>query len=204
MTMELLDVGPSLPLDNGVYERGGDSVTFGKRPDRDSVRALRWMSLSLLSLSVIYLSDTSHLTIREDRLRASGSAERFSLGWLLSAFPNRILHIFAASSQPKMLRIYARRIVAGMTNALTGRYRSFAHFIRHTMSQVFVPIVRNSTISIPLGCTRPQPTTVWSRGLVNAIPKSFFKRYPLKFATGTFVSTHVAQSNSKGDLCLWK
>jgi hypothetical protein len=88
-----------------------------------------------------------------------------------SSFFYTISHIIRACSNPKMGRIYARRIITSMKNPQASWNRSIMQFIRKTMSTL-IPI--KSSISIQASTsTFPNPT-IWS--FFNKFPEAYFGR----------------------------
>ncbi len=103
-----------------------------------------------------------------DRSRIGFYAERLSFReframvlfapFVAAPFRDCISIIFQSGPNKKMVRVYAWRVVAAVTNDFVVRYSTFKNSIRNAVSALRFAVQPNQTISIFMGMTRPLPT----------------------------------------------
>ncbi len=96
----------------------------------------------------------------------------------LSLSANHIAHVFLVTADNQMVRIDTTRVVAGVANDRTGRYRAIVQFVTKTVSSYFVHALvaltadTHHAVSVMTLCSDPQPT-ILRRSLDDILPKAF-------------------------------
>ncbi len=94
-----------------------------------------------------------------------------------AAFFGRVLHVVELSTQPKMIWVYAARIIAAVKNHHSFGDEAVKQFIRVAMRADLFAVNAHAAITAAVNRPRPKPALA---GLVDTIPKpiTFFAHAP--------------------------
>lgn len=167
---ELLKMSPSFTGNDVVNQSSGNFVL-----SRQSVQS-RFFTAPIPGgfAHPIACSDVADLFIGEFRRRTSHPSNRVSgTRPVVTTLCHHVSHVVGVSSHPKVSGIHAIANIAGMADVHSWRNRSFCHRVRKTMNQYLLPVVRGVAVAIQPHRSLPQPTTIFTSGLVDTLPEPF-------------------------------
>lgn len=129
-----------------------------------------------------------------------------------SAFCNTILRVILRSSEPKMIRIATRRMIAFMTDKCIRWYATIDHFICKAMCLDTSPFDNELSVAVSISVPHPMPAFVWKPNRY-LVPKVLFcirshlpskKETPLSRTVSCLEKPFLALGSHNKKAVLWR